>query len=331
MTSDADRVSVVIPARNAAGTLGRCLESLRSDIERGTVEEVVVVDDGSTDRTAAIAAERGARVLAGPGRGPGPARNVGWRATGTALVWFVDADCVVDDGALDRLRDGLDDERVAAVGGSYTNLHPRSILARVVHEEIRSRHRSMSEDVDYLASFHVLYRRRALETVDGFDESLFFAEDADLSFRLIRAGMRLRFDPESTVGHHHPTRLLPYLRSQATHGDSATMMYLRHPAHRAGNSYARVTDHAQPVVAALSVPALATLAWSGTAAWAAVLPAAVAACAVPRAWAMARGGAPGEALAFLPISFVRAYARAWGMAAAALRALFGSRRAAIRR
>jgi glycosyltransferase involved in cell wall biosynthesis len=87
----ADDVTVVVPARNAAATLAATLASLLG--QEGGAPRVLVVDDASEDGTAAVARAAGAhRVLSGPGRGPGAARNVGIAAADTPLIAFCDAD-----------------------------------------------------------------------------------------------------------------------------------------------------------------------------------------------------------------------------------------------
>ncbi|MDP9257800.1 MAG: glycosyltransferase family 2 protein, partial [Actinomycetota bacterium] len=86
-------LSVVIPAFNAERTLGAVLEALAADPEGP--DEVIVVDDCSTDRTAEIAAARGARVVEGTSVGyAGGARNRGWDAAAGDVVVFLDADAV---------------------------------------------------------------------------------------------------------------------------------------------------------------------------------------------------------------------------------------------
>src|SRR3954466_13720190 len=94
------RVSVVIPARDAAALIGRAVgaavaQDLHDDFE------VIVVDDGSTDATAQIARDAGARVISNPSPlGPADARNAGVAAAGGELIAFTDADCVPAPGWL---------------------------------------------------------------------------------------------------------------------------------------------------------------------------------------------------------------------------------------
>ncbi len=88
-------VSVVIPARNAEATLGRTLDALAAQ-EVNTPFEVIVVDDGSTDRTARIATEHGvgATLVSNRGaRGPGRARNCGVARATAKNIAFTDSDC----------------------------------------------------------------------------------------------------------------------------------------------------------------------------------------------------------------------------------------------
>ena len=258
-------MALVVPARNAAATLEECLRGAASAVaEAGAAYEPIVVDDGSGDATAEIARRGGARVLAAEGRGPGAARNLGWRAADCELVWFVDSDCVPERESLRRLLDRLDsDPGLAAAGGSYSNLLPRSLLATTIHEEIVARHARMGPETDHLGSFHLLVRRAALVESGGFDESRYngpgraAAEDLELSLRLRAAGRRLGFVADSRVGHYHPVILRRYLRSQLVHGFYATRVYLDHPRQRGRSSYSGWMDHLQPPLAVLAVGAAA--------------------------------------------------------------------------
>ena len=91
--SAAPEVSIVIAAYNAAGTLREVLDACRlQDLPRRW--ETIVVDDGSTDGTRALAERAGARVLSQANRGPAAARNFGWRSAAAPIILFTDSDCV---------------------------------------------------------------------------------------------------------------------------------------------------------------------------------------------------------------------------------------------
>ena len=163
-------VTLVIPGRNAASTVDACLSAVVPLLESGLLREIIFVNDGSTDDTAERVARYPVRCLTGKGQGPGAARNLGWRAAETPLVWFIDSDCVSEVHALELLLARIEGSPFVGVGGSYGNMRPDSLLACLIHEEIVERHRRMPREVNFLATFNVLYRREILEKVDGFDE-----------------------------------------------------------------------------------------------------------------------------------------------------------------
>ena len=107
--------SVIIPAYNAAASIGACLEALAHQTLAAGDFEVIVVDDGSTDTTPRVAEQFGVRVVRGTHGGPAAARNLGASlATGQFLL-FTDADCVPEpDWAEQMLRPLLTTD---AVGG----------------------------------------------------------------------------------------------------------------------------------------------------------------------------------------------------------------------
>lgn len=81
------RTTLCLPARDEEATVGRIVE-----IARGLVDEVLVVDDGSIDRTAPVAADAGARVVSAGGVGKGGAMKLGVHEAGGDIVAFCDAD-----------------------------------------------------------------------------------------------------------------------------------------------------------------------------------------------------------------------------------------------
>jgi glycosyltransferase involved in cell wall biosynthesis len=303
-------VTLVIPAKNASGTIGACLGSVAALKNRAAIKEIILVDDGSTDNTAELANRSDVRYIKGWGKGPASARNLGWRAATSDFIWFIDSDCVPEPDALAVLLEHMSETTVAAVGGSYKNLYPGSLLASLIHEEIVDRHQAMPSEVNFLGTFNALFRREWLDTVDGFNELFVTAEDADLAFRIRARGGRLKFDIRSHVGHFHPTKLWPYLQTQRRHGYWRAWLYIEHPEKMSGDSYSGWVDHIQPPLAIFSLASLLICPLNAAAPFLALL---LAGAQVPMSWRIVqRTGVPRYA-AFGAMGFIRSYARAIGM------------------
>lgn len=307
-------VSVVIPGRNVAGTIRECLESIIPMLGQHGIQEIIFVDDGSTDATAQIVRGYPIRYIRGEAGGPGAARNKGWRAARSDLIWFVDADCLAEPDSLPILLEHMKDPQVDAVGGSYGNACEHSLLACLIHEEIVERHLRMPSRVNFLATFNVLYRRHVLEEVGGFDERYLKAQDAELAYRMRQRGMQLAFDPRSRVKHHHPVRLLPYLRTQFFQAFWRIFLYGRHPAKMKGDSYSSSVDHIQPILAVVML-GMVVLTFLAPIFWALLLVALLLALVqLPMTFRLTRRCGT-RYLLFSLMSFGRSFARGIGMIA----------------
>ena len=239
----------MIPGRNCEATIERCLAAVVPLLRGGELSEIVFVDDHSTDATRRLAAAfPEVRVIESAGHGAGAARNSGWRATRSELVWFIDADCVAEPNALSRLQASRLELSADAIGGSYDNLQP-GLLAELIHEEMVARHEAMGRRVSFAITANLLCSRRVLEALGGFDESLKLAQDLDLAYRIDGAGYRLAFDASSRVGHFHETRLWHYCYKQGRQGYWRMHLYARHPRRVSGDSYSGWVDYAQPPLA----------------------------------------------------------------------------------
>jgi peptidoglycan/xylan/chitin deacetylase (PgdA/CDA1 family)/glycosyltransferase involved in cell wall biosynthesis len=191
-------ISVVIPCYNEAAYLPRTLDSLRRQTFRGRVE-VVVVDNGSTDGTAGIAAGRGARVLSEPRRGVCRARQAGTTASVGDVVVSTDADTTMPPDWLARIACAFAaDERIVAVAGPcrfadgplWARAHGRLLfgLVRLLY--------AATGRVVYVSATNIAFRRRDWP---GYDVRLTQGGDElDLLRRLRRVG-RVCYD------HANPT------------------------------------------------------------------------------------------------------------------------------
>ncbi len=183
------RVAVIVPCYNNAATLAETLESVRGQ----TVPlEVVVVDDGSEDESAAVADRAGVRCIRQANAGPGAARNRGVRETGARWLAFLDAD---DRFATDKLARQLQhaDETGAVLSCCDARLLCDGELGARKHagQEIPAEisYAGLLLDNPIICS-SVLLRRAAFEQAGGFDEdrALIATEDYDLWLRIARVG-----------------------------------------------------------------------------------------------------------------------------------------------
>lgn len=231
-------ISVVIPARNAAQTLPRCLAALRQQTR--LPDEVIVIDDGSTDATGAIASEWGARCLQTPAKGPAVARNVGARAAIGEFLLFTDADCEPLSDWVAQMVAPFSDPSVMGVKGTYRSRQTQWV-ARLVQVEFEEKYDRMRRlpTIDFIDTYSAAYRREVFLTVGGFNETFPTAsvEDVELSFRLAEQGVRLVFAPAAQVWHQHPISLSYYLRRKARYGFWRALVYLWHPGKIRGDSH----------------------------------------------------------------------------------------------
>ena len=177
-------ISFIVPAYDEERLLGRTLVAIeRAARALGEGFEIVVVDDASTDRTAAVAREHGARVVSVCHRQIAATRNAGARVASGELFVFVDADTIVNDAVV---RAAVAAMRAGAVGGGCAFRFGGRVPAygRVMEAVAVPVYRGLG-----LASGCFLFcTRAAFAEVGGFDESLFGAEEAALCRALHRRG-----------------------------------------------------------------------------------------------------------------------------------------------
>jgi glycosyltransferase involved in cell wall biosynthesis len=172
-------LSVIVPAYQEAAYIARTLDALRG----ATPIQVVVVANGCTDGTAAIARAHGVHVVETPVANVSRARNVGARASAGTVLVFLDADTRLGPGALDTIGDTVPDRAEYGTCRIRPDRHtPRAAVATTL---LAWGHRLAG------TSLGVLFCTRALfERSGGFDERLVAGEDNDLNARFRRLGAR---------------------------------------------------------------------------------------------------------------------------------------------
>jgi len=185
-------VSLVIPCHNDEAWLA---DAIRSSLDQTVAPiEIIVADDGSTDRSREIASGFGGivKVLTAPKAGGSAARNRGWRAATGEWLQFLDADDMLDAEKLERHLP----RAVKAEPGVATFCASRVVemgTGRLLHESVHPPGVPELERLYYepITPCMPLYHRSALERVGGFNESLPNCQDRDLHFRIWLAGVKL--------------------------------------------------------------------------------------------------------------------------------------------
>ncbi len=197
--------SVIIPVRDGGTGFEACLDALQGSHFRDW--EMIVVDDGSRDRSADLARRRGAAVLHTPGeRGPGAARNLGARDARGTYLFFVDADCVVHPETLGTAAGVFRSEpQIDALFGSYDDAPAASnFIAQYKNLFHHYVHQHADPEAATFWAGCGGVRTTAFHAVGGFDEELFARpsiEDIELGYRLRERGFRIRVAKGVRVKH----------------------------------------------------------------------------------------------------------------------------------
>jgi GT2 family glycosyltransferase len=223
-----DRLSVVISTRDRARELARCLRSLAP--ERSDIHEIIIVDDGSVDDTAAVGAGAGCIVLRLAVRmGICAARNAGAALAGGEILAFIDDDTQAEPGWAAALRRAFVGD-VALVGGGIRVPPPQSLAqwyrgATPAHHDPTGR----SGFLPFVCGANFAIRAEVFQPLGGFDEVLPASEDMDLSFRAQLAGYEVSFAQEASLIHWTRRSTAGLLRQRAHHvrGDRVVSLKYR--------------------------------------------------------------------------------------------------------
>lgn len=199
------KYSVIIPCYNEARVIAKCLASVNAARANRDDVQIIVVDNGSTDASPAIAASHADRpddcVVATPRLKISAVRNSGAHAACGEYLLFLDGDIQVPEHWLDTLDTWFGQQRSDVLG--FVDLPPAHApwFARAWGERVLAR-RDSAREVDFLPGRNINLARVWFDKVGGFNETLMTGEDKDFILRLTKAGARVMTDRSLDVIHH---------------------------------------------------------------------------------------------------------------------------------
>jgi GT2 family glycosyltransferase len=218
------RMSVIVPVRDDAERLARCLASISGRAE----DEIIVADNGSQDDSSRVAARAGATVLSLPDLKVSALRNAAARQARGEVLAFIDADHQVGPGWIDAALDTMRDPSIGAAGSRYA-APPNGTWVQQMYGLLRGTTTGIG-DTDWLGSGNMVVRREAFDRVGGFDASLEACEDVDLCRRLRGAGFRIIGDERlHSIHHGDPPTLRALFRAERWRGRDNLRVSLRGP------------------------------------------------------------------------------------------------------
>lgn len=203
-TTGLKMISFIVPAYNSEETIRLCLKSIFA--QTSETNEVIVVDNNSTDSTGSIAKEFPVRLIHEPKQGRSHARNAGAKVAKNEFLAFIDSDVILDPNWAENALKGFD---VPTVGGVAGPIVPAEIMGSACLNSFRKRAGEESTDGEFnllhltvkespmINSAACMYLRTVFEKTGGFDPELDRHEDIDFSKRVMLSGFDLASVPEA--------------------------------------------------------------------------------------------------------------------------------------
>ncbi len=222
--------SFIIPMLNEEGNIGRCLESLCNLKFAKDDYEVIVVDNGSTDKSCAIVesfADRiNVKVMVLPDVNISALRNAGVSKAAGDILGFIDADCTVPQDWPVNARYFADNPEIGAIGCTYTVPDDASWVARTW--DINNDIRRIEGEVKFVPSGGLLVCKKDYLKIKGFDENLATSEDCDFCYRLKSSGKKVWSVPDAAAVHWGVSKnLWGFFKRQRWHGKHVLKVFFQ--------------------------------------------------------------------------------------------------------
>lgn len=227
-------ISVIIPVLNGEGVIGQCLECLLRNRFPRDQFEIIVVDNGSRDRTVefvkSFEAHVALKILVKEKVHISALRNLGAAEARGKILAFLDADCLPPPEWLLRISRIAINHNTGVCGAHYRTPEDATWVGRIWTSD---RQHGKEGNVSYVPAGDLIMRQDVFGRVGGFDESIQTNEDYELCQRVLQSGLSVKSYPELGVVHlGTPRTLVEFFRKEKWHGTHVFLVFLRDPRKR---------------------------------------------------------------------------------------------------
>lgn len=223
--------SIIVPTFNSEKTIDACLQALFGQSIQHHNCEIIVVDDGSNDRTLQIVERYPVKVIKNQIKtGAYAARNLGIKQASGNILVFTDATCFARSGWLSNLLLGFKDAQVGCVGGQILSAPPHTIIQHFCADrKTHDMQKFLDREIPFFAGGNVAIRREVFKRIGLFDQSLQSGGDGDFSFRVKLDGKyRIAFQPDACVYYNYRETLCALLGQAYKYGRGIARFRLKH-------------------------------------------------------------------------------------------------------
>jgi len=243
------KVSIVLPCKNAAITIKACLDSIARLNYPKQDYELIVVEGDSVDGTKEIVEKfREANnhldviFLQEAGKmGAGYGINLGLNIAKYEFVAFTNADCTVDRNWLETILEPFKDDKIAGVAGMVVTPENVNLLQKLIGYELEYRYSTLERYLMSAPEMNLAYRKTVLEEIGRCDwQNLKTGYDVDVAYRVNKAGYKIIFHPKAKVSHYHRGSLKEYWKQQVQAAESRIKIIWKHKSIRGDNFANRI-------------------------------------------------------------------------------------------
>jgi len=226
-------ISIVIPAKNEANLLPKCLNGIYDLDYPKDLYEVIVVDNGSTDNTEEVVGQYKEVIFISTEGNIGHVRNIGGKKSKGEYIAFIDADCIPSKNwlseSLTLINSNVEIDVVSATlaSGESTSTPPWVEFFWVNY--INSKNKNAVSTVETISSFCFVIKRKVMESVDWFNPDLETCEDSDLGYRINQSGGKLVISKSISANHlRNAKTIAEFFYRQKWQGKSNIKNFLSH-------------------------------------------------------------------------------------------------------